>query len=100
MLLEIARIENGGIQTEIINKILNHEAGTVKEALLKVIPDLKINHSTISKKEELQKNIKELALKLKNRNKEIARLREENDKLRALNQKLQDKIDSFNFFKL
>ena len=100
MLLEIERIENGGIQTEIINKILNHEAGTVKEALLKVIPDLKINHSTISKKEELQKNIKELALKLKNRNKEIARLREENDKLRALNQKLQDKIDSFNFFKL
>lgn len=100
MLLEIARIENGGIQTEIINKILNHEAGTVKEALLKVIPDLKINHSTISKKEELQKNIKELALKLKNRNKEIASLREENDKLRALNQKLQDKIDSFNFFKL
>ncbi len=100
MLLEIARIENGGIQTEIINKILNHEAGTVKEALLKVIPDLKINHSTISKKEELQKNIKELALKLKNRNKEIARLREENEKLKILNKQLQAKIDSFYIFKL
>ena len=100
MLLEIARIENGEIQTEIINKILNHEAGTVKEALLKVVPDLKINHSTMSKKEELQKNIKELALKLKNRNKEIAILREENEKLKILNKQLQAKIDSFYIFKL
>ncbi len=95
-LLEIARIENGEIQTEIINKILNHEAGTVKEALLKVVPDLKINHSSMSKKEELQKNIRELAFKVKNRDKEIAELKTEVQRLKEINEKLETQIKAFN----
>lgn len=95
-LLEIARIENSEIQRAVVDKILNHEAQSIKDALLKIVPNLKIKNETIPHKEQMQKNIRELAFKVKNRDKEIAELKTEVQRLKEINEKLETQIKAFN----